>query len=183
MDRDTRPVPGALRSCTEGNDTMNDFSPESIGWQWDAAAGGGRAARTTLEAEDGGRFVFAHILDGDVIELQRLRSTGVAVWTRRVPAFGANSAVLLHRAGKLYAALYNDIGTGCRVLAQDAVSGDVLWEAPLKGLGPLHHSKYSNLVQMRFIDDRLVVFGNESGGKYLEVLDPNSGRITFRKPM
>jgi len=151
---------------------------ENISWQWDEED----TAGSVLQAEDGSRFVFARIADGDMVELQRLRRTATPVWTRRIPALRANAAVLLHRAGKLYAALYSNIATGCRILALDAASGDVLWDTPLKGLGPLHHSKYSNAVQMRFIDDRLAIFGNESVGKYVEVLDPNSGQMMFHQP-
>jgi hypothetical protein len=160
----------------EVNVTTNDLpGAESIGWQWDAADGG-REAGSVLQAEDGSRFVFTRAPDEETVELQRLEATGARLWTRRIPAMRANTAVLLRRASKLYTALYSDIATGCRVLAQDAASGEVLWERSLKGLGPLHHSKYSNLVQMRFIDDRLAVFGNESSGKYVEVLDPKNGQ-------
>ena len=133
------------------------------------------------QAEDGSSFVFAQIVDGEMVELKRLRNTGIPVWTRRIPVSRANSAVLLHRAGKLYAALYSTIVTGCRSLALNATSGEVLWDTPLKGLGPLHHSKYSNFVQMRFIDERLAIFGKESSGKYVEVLDQNSGRMLFHQ--
>jgi len=155
----------------------NDLTAQGgVAWQWNADAPGGRGAGAMLQAEDGDRFVFARVAEGDTVELQRLRSTGDPVWTRRLPALRANSVMFLHRAGKLYTALYSDTSTGCRIFAQDAASGDVLWETQLKGLGPLHHSKYSNLVQMRFVDGRLAVFGNESGGKYVEVLDLDTGQ-------
>ncbi|MEK9141332.1 MAG: hypothetical protein AAB308_09790 [Nitrospirota bacterium] len=150
---------------------------ENISWQWD----GEDTAGSVLQVEDGSRFVFARIADGEMVELQQLRSTATPVWTRRIPAVRANAAVLLHRAGKLYAALYSNIATGCRILALDAASGDVLWDTPLKGLGPLHHSKYSNLVQLRLINNWLVVFGNESGGKYIEVLDLTRGQLLSNK--
>jgi outer membrane protein assembly factor BamB len=150
---------------------------ENINWQWDEED----AAGSVVQAEDGSRFVFARIADGEMVELQRLRSTATPVWTQRIATLRANAAVLLYHDGKLYAALYSNIATGCRILALDATSGDVLWDTPLKGLGPLHHSKYSNLVQMRFINDWLVVFGKESGGKYIEVLDPKSGQQLFNQ--
>jgi len=156
--------------------TNNRPSRETVGWQWDAEAGKHRPD-SVVQGEDGSRFAFASAPGEETIELQRLQATGTPLWIKRISAMGANAAVLLYRPGKLYAALYSEIATGCRVLAQDAASGNVLWDTPLRGLGPSHHSKYSNLVQMRFIDDRLVVFGNESGGKYVEVLDPDSGQL------
>ena len=36
--------------------------------------------------------------------------------------------------------------------------------------------EYGNRVQLRFVNGWLVVFGDESGGKYIEVLDPKNGR-------
>lgn len=150
-----------------------------ISWQWDESTTGKHgAADSVLQAEDGSRFVSARLTDSEVIELQRLRKIGTSpLWVQRIPALGANVVVFLHYAGKLYSALYSSNTTGCRVLAQDADSGDVIWETILKGLGPLHHSKYSNRVQMRFMNGQLTIFGNESGGKYVEILEANSGQL------
>ena len=157
---------------------INDLSAqESISWQWDEDV-----AANTLKMEDGSRFVFTRISGSEMVELQRLRSTGTSIWIRHIVGLRANASVFIHHAGKLYAALYSDTATGCRVLALDADSGNVLWEVPLKGLGFLHHSKYSNRVQMRFIDDQLVIFGNESAGKYIEVLAPSNGRMLSHQP-
>ena len=168
-----------------GNSTNSETStagPGSIAWQWDEAEAGEHRGRVFLDLEGGGCLVLTFI-NHETAEIQRTGSSGESVWVQSVPSWIANSAALLLHAGKLYAALYSDMAAGCRVLALDAASGDLLWDTPLKGLGPIHHSKYRNRVQLRFIHHwnvpeggRLVIFGQEAGGKYIEVLEPDSGR-------
>ncbi len=76
---------------------------------------------------------------------------------------------------RLFVADYIAIATGVIVSAIDPSSGARLWSTNLFGAGPVSHSKYRNSVQMAMVDRRLVVFGWESAGKYVEILDPASG--------
>jgi hypothetical protein len=46
----------------------------------------------------------------------------------------------------------------------------------IEGIGPTLHSKYGNRVQLRVINNWLVVFGDESGGRYVEVVDSKNGQ-------
>jgi hypothetical protein len=75
---------------------------------------------------------------------------------------------------------------GCSLIAFDLKQKKQLWKTDLKGLGPIPHSRYANAVTLEFIDNATVrVFGNESAGKYLEIVDINTGKTvghrTYKK--
>jgi hypothetical protein len=76
----------------------------------------------------------------------------------------------------LFAAVYDGGAPGCRVVALDARTGKPRWTATLLGVGRTLHSKYSNQIQLELRDGRLVVYGKESAGRYIEVLSPDDGR-------
>ena len=79
-------------------------------------------------------------------------------------------------------ASFSDIATGCDLYAFELGSGDLAWKRNLVGVGPVAHSKYYNRVQLRLVDGRVVAFGNEAFGKYVEAYDPLTGdRIYHRK--
>lgn len=152
--------------------TNDPVKPEDIEWEWHSPP----SASNTLRAGDGGVFVFVPSSGSDDAAIERRSSTGSSLWSTPAPAGRANAAAMVHRAPTLYVALYIATATGCGVVALNETSGNLLWETPLQGLGALHHSKYSNAVQMRFIGNYLVIFGDEAGGRYIEVLDPDSGQ-------
>jgi hypothetical protein len=76
--------------------------------------------------------------------------------------------------------VYADFGpgrTGCSLIAYDLKQKKQVWKTALMGLGPINHSRYANAVTLEFIDNATVrVFGNESAGKYLEIVDINTGK-------
>ena len=76
--------------------------------------------------------------------------------------------------------VYADFGpgrTGCSLIAYDLKQKKQVWKTALMGLGPINHSRYANAVTLEFIDAATVrVFGHESAGKYLEILDINTGK-------
>jgi outer membrane protein assembly factor BamB len=148
---------------------------ESIEWQWDDTDLGGHADA------GGDRFVFTLSDDANTAEIQRVDTVGDSIWVQTIAVVTANSAALVVHDGRLYVALYSRNLTGCRVLALDASSGDRLWETPLKGLGSILHSKYANRVQMRVKDEWLLIFGDESSGRYIEILDLASGRRIYNQ--
>src|SRR5262245_55494137 len=113
------------------NPEPSALEPGSIDWQWDDVPSGERQTSIVLDSEAGDRFIF-NSTGAETVEIKKVRSSGNTLWFQPIPAGRANSAVLLLHAGKLYAALYSDIATGCRVLALDAASGALLWETPLK---------------------------------------------------
>jgi hypothetical protein len=75
---------------------------------------------------------------------------------------------------------YADFGpgrSGCSVIAYDLKQKKQLWKTDLKGLGSIPHSRYANSVNLEFIDNATVrVFGNESAGQYLEIVDLKTGK-------
>ena len=72
---------------------------------------------------------------------------------------------------------YSPGRTGCSLIAYDLTLKRELWKTALKGLGPIPHSRYANAVILEFIDNATVrVLGNESAGKYLEIVDINTGK-------
>lgn len=87
------------------------------------------------------------------------------------------AAFIIVEQNRLFAGVYPENSTGCLVVAIDLISEDLLWEKPLKGLGSVGHSRYSNRVQLAFKEDQLIIYGWEAGGKYIEILDPENGKL------
>lgn len=85
--------------------------------------------------------------------------------------------------------VYADFRTsssGCSVVAFDLKTKKQLWKTRLKGLGPISHFGYSNSVNLDIINnDAVRVFGNESAGQYLEIVDLKTGKTvghrTYKK--
>jgi hypothetical protein len=83
--------------------------------------------------------------------------------------------------GTLFVADYHAMASGCRVLAIDLRTGELLWKANLRGLGPIGHSKYRNRVNIE-TDGRVVtVRGLESAGRYIEFLSCETGETVGHK--
>ena len=75
----------------------------------------------------------------------------------------------------VYAA-FHPSSTGCAVVAYDLKNGKQLWKTALTGLGPIRHFRYSNSVNLDIINnDAVRVFGSESAGQYLEIVDLKTG--------
>ena len=79
--------------------------------------------------------------------------------------------------GTLYIAEHNTIATGCTVVALDLKTGKTLWRSRLFGTGPtpIMHSKYSNAINIETDGKRIIIFGREDDGRYVECLDINTG--------
>jgi hypothetical protein len=91
-------------------------------------------------------------------------------------AFVDDTALLIDGA-TLYSARHSDISSGCTVHALDVQTGREKWAVSLSGLGPIAHSKYFNLVQTRMLGGRIVVFGWEAAGRYIEARDTATGAL------
>ncbi|HJZ60469.1 MAG TPA: DUF6265 family protein [Gemmataceae bacterium] len=78
--------------------------------------------------------------------------------------------------------------SGAEVVAIDLTTGREVWRTQLQGLGPIEHSAYRNDVALRLADGGVFVYGQESMGGYIEVLDPQTGKtvghrtLTHRNP-
>ena len=77
----------------------------------------------------------------------------------------------------MYSARHSDISSGCALYAFDLQTGRLKWTVNLTGLGPIAHSKYFNLVQTKMIGGRVVVFGWEAAGRYVEARDAATGAM------
>jgi hypothetical protein len=91
------------------------------------------------------------------------------------------------RGDGLYVADFQGASSGCKVVAYDLTTGKKAWTKELEGLGPIDHSKYRNRVAMAVEKHptqnhfALVIVGWESAGRYVEVLDPVSGKQLAHK--
>lgn len=77
----------------------------------------------------------------------------------------------------LFVADYGAIASGARIAAHRLVDGTLLWTREALAIGPQEHSEYFNVVQLRLIEGRLIAYGDESHGAYVEVMDPSSGAL------
>lgn len=90
--------------------------------------------------------------------------------------------VCLVRNGILYRADYDQITSGCAIVAFDLKAEREMWKATLQGLGPIRHSKYRNRVWMEPVDESVfAVYGHESAGRYVEVVDWKTGKTLGHK--
>lgn len=86
--------------------------------------------------------------------------------------------VSLASLGELvFVADYPAISSGARLAAYRIAEGSLVWTREAKAIGPQDHSEYLNLVQLRIVDDRLVAFGREAHGSYVEVMDAQTGAL------
>lgn len=143
-------------------------------WQWDdtLSAESFNTARAQYKIE----FEQNH-----TVHLLCIDQSGSLKWVQHIPTLGANQAELLAVQEQLFLALYSSSFTGCQIIAFNADSGLQQWRVQLAGLDTAGHSKYSNHVQMQFKDGAVVVLGNESTGKYIEVLDPLTGHQLYHQ--
>ncbi len=94
---------------------------------------------------------------------------------------GLKANVFTRWKGTLFLAKYCPISTGCEVVAIEIATGKELWKSSLEGIGPTGHSKYRNRVNIETDGKKIIVYGNESNGKYVEHLDINSGKMLLNK--
>ncbi len=86
------------------------------------------------------------------------------------------------RDGVLYSTDFSPYSSGCAVVAFDLNAKKQLWKTDLKGLGPIAHSKYRNEVRLDVLDDdTLQVFGKESSGRYVEIVNRGTSKTVGHK--
>lgn len=87
-----------------------------------------------------------------------------------------SDAALARDDQRLYVSNFSNMAAGTIVTAYDLRTGDRMWQTGLRGVGPVVHSIYLHDEQLRLERGRLVAIGWELGGRWVEVLDPVSGR-------
>ncbi len=129
-------------------------------------------------------------LDGYVINYEEVRGVNNNTKTVRILKAGKEvcawddhgARALLAHGDFLYVADHSPICSGCAIIAFDLRAGKELWKTTLKGLGPIDHSKYHNQVWMEPIDDSVfAVYGHESAGKYVELVNFKTGQTVGHK--
>jgi hypothetical protein len=77
----------------------------------------------------------------------------------------------------LYYAVFSPSSSGCRIVAVDLRRDAQLWTTNLLGIGKIIHSAYRNKIYMKLRGSNIVVYGDESRGRYIETLENDSGRM------
>jgi len=164
-------------------DVQSDMGPalllfaQAITWQWagpPAPQGMYQAPRTVRAGTIECTFVY----DDKAYTARTSCSQGGRELWHKVEgrAFVDDTAFAIDN-GTLYSARHGDISSGCTLHAFDVQTGREKWTVSLTGLGPIAHSKYFNLVEARMIGGRIVVFGWEAAGRYIEARDPATGAM------
>lgn len=113
---------------------------------------------------------------GMTVRIANAKKEELLTWATQVTVSFAQ------RDGVLYYTDFHPHSSGCAVVAFDLNSKKQLWRTDLKGLGGIDHSKYFNDVRLDVLDDRTVrVFGQETAGKYVEIVDRVSGKTVGHK--
>ena len=82
----------------------------------------------------------------------------------------------------LFIAEYCPGSTGGVVAAIDLSTSKQLWKSRLQAIGFAWGSKYSNHgVNIETDGEKVIIYGNESNGKYVEHLDIKSGKMLLNK--
>ena len=164
------PVWAAPLPMTEDHQKKADEAP----WEWSDQRATPESSAKRLSgaytAEVGPRDTFGY---GTI----RIVKDGAAVHS-----FGGHKrTVFAVRDGVLYYADFGPISSGCAVVAYDLKAKKQLWKAPLKGLGPIGHSRYSNAVNLDLDKQAVCVRGKESAGRYIEYVGLRTGKTVGHK--
>jgi hypothetical protein len=113
---------------------------------------------------------------GDGLALER---TGSVSWrTPLVPEqVFDDHLVVVEAGGHVVAVSYCGNASGAYGFGFDPESGALEWTASVGSIGNIGHSRYRNDVRAVARGDRLVVYGNESSGSYVGVVDAREGRL------
>jgi outer membrane protein assembly factor BamB len=149
-------------------------NPALLDWRW----GDDREGDGVRVAGDG--TVRLQAADGRLV-IRAADAAGRTAWTE--PVDDADAGSIDADDHTAYVALYRSGATGARLRALEVTTGRARWEVSLAGLGPVHHSKYANRVRVRLVATRVIVYGNEAGGRYVEVRAASDGRLVAHRVM
>lgn len=94
---------------------------------------------------------------------------------------GHYASVFCVATDRMYFADWSTSTSGGKVVAVDLVSGQEIWRKPLKALGDIQHSSYQTLFNIEVNENIVVVWGNESQGRYVEFKNSQTGETIGHK--
>jgi hypothetical protein len=103
---------------------------------------------------------------------------------QEVCSFSAHDETVFTQLGDVvFVADFSPMATGCTIVAYDLKARRQLWQCPLKGNPPQAHSEYRHQVNITVDDDAVLVYGNESNGRYIEYVDAKTGITVGHKKL
>lgn len=90
--------------------------------------------------------------------------------THREGAFVFSGSIVIY-------AHFSMVANGCELRAYDLTKEEEIWRTRLEGIGEVPHSKYRNRINLEVWNEKVITYGNESGGKYIEVRHVKTGRL------
>jgi hypothetical protein len=104
---------------------------------------------------------------------------------KRICGFESPTQAFLfaRRDNVVYIADYSPNASGCFVSALDLDSGRKLWSTSLLGVEAVDQSKYRNRVNIDVNGENVVIFGNETNGRYVETLNAKTGALVSNKKL
>jgi hypothetical protein len=113
----------------------------------------------------------------DITGLYETLAIGILKGGKDVLRFQGHAETAIARANNvLYIAELAPCAPGCTILAYDLEARKELWRCPLRGTPPPAHSEYRNRVNVEADEDLVIVYGNESWGRYIEYVDAKTGK-------
>jgi len=120
------------------------------------------AYEVTLRVQKGGQNIGIDVLDEAVVKHS---------W------MGHRRSVFVIKDKRLYYAAFSERSTGASVVVVDLVQGQVLWRERCRGIGPVGgHSGWTNRINLGVGKNVVVVRGQESLGRYIEVKRISDGK-------
>jgi hypothetical protein len=151
-----------------------------VAWRWvhygpDAISRGAHEQREVVEGDDTIRLHVISREEGVVVT--RVAADGAERWRYTMERAPMLTRAMLIDAGDLVVlAVHSYASSGGSLLGLDRRTGELRWSKRLEALGPVAHSEYRNEIQLALIDARVVVFGDEAEGRYVEQVEISSGK-------
>ncbi len=160
-----------------------DRSVLRSGFDWPPPGGvRGQALGVSWPAQEGSYVVRTR---GKALEVERAGADGKQLWSTTLDARGGswwNSAALVEHQGTVVVVAYHGSSSGAVAYGLNRRDGTKRFDASPGSLGPIGHSKYHNDLALT-VDPagHVLTHGNESGGRYVGVLDLAAGRLLGRE--
>jgi hypothetical protein len=91
--------------------------------------------------------------------------------------------VFTNIGGVFFVCDFSPIATGCKLVAFDLEKQKELWRCALQGNPPSWHSKYRHQVNITKNSEGIVIYGKESNGRYIEIVDPKVGKSVYNRKL